>query len=318
MSSLNYKIELILHGKSLNALSKEREKLTHLYQDNTAGRGLMALSSENQRLAYLATRLPATYAVICKVLLEMIRRAGAVPEITSLLDVGAGPGTALLAAIDSALPLKTATMLERDPGFIGLGKQLCAEYAHLEQSWLLKEMSQMGEIAPHDLVIASYSLNELAEKERQEIAGKLWELALKFLIIIEPGTKSGFESLKKMRETLLLKGAHLLAPCPHSNQCPLSANDWCHFFARIERSSLHRKTKEAALNYEDEKFCYLIFSKTSYEPCHSRLLRHPFRGKGFVKLQLCSQTGLEQKTVTKSMKASYAQAKKLEWGDSFD
>jgi len=316
MNYLNSKIEALLNGQSLNALSKERERLTRLYKGRAGNQELTALSSDSQRLAYLATRLPATHAVVCKVLNEMGRRGGGM-EIASLLDAGAGPGTAFLAAIEAGLPLKTATLLERDPGFIALGRQLASEYGHIEQNWLLRDMTQAWDLAPHDLVIASYSLNELREKERLEVVEKLWNLAQKFLIIIEPGTRMGFEGLLKMRQNLLLKGAHLIAPCPHSNQCPISEKDWCHFSARIQRSSFHRKTKDATLNYEDEKFSYVIFSKTKFAPCQSRVLRHPFKGEGFVKLQLCSSNGIEVKTITKKNKPQYSHAKKIEWGDNF-
>ncbi len=144
----------------------------------------------------------------------------------------------------------------------------------------------------------------------------MWESTGKFLVIIEPGTKAAYESLMKIRERLIAQGAFLVAPCPHTNACPLAKEDWCHFSVRVERSSLHRKTKEASLNYEDEKFSYLIFSKSPLPRCQSRILRRPFKGEGFVKLQLCSDSGLESKTITRKNKIEYARSKKLEWGDN--
>ncbi|MBS0604782.1 MAG: hypothetical protein JSS60_07075 [Verrucomicrobia bacterium] len=313
---LNAKIESLLTGQSLNALSKEREKLTKNYRGRDGCSDIKTLSSDVQRLAYLAARLPATYAVVRQVLVELIKRSGFDP-IFSLLDVGAGPGTALLAAAETSLPLKKATMLERDPGFIALGRQLAADLGEIGQTWLSQDITNQWAVEPHDLVIASYSLNELREKERLELVEKLWGLTQKFLVIIEPGSKFAFESLKKMRQGLLLNGANLMAPCPHSNACPMSGNDWCHFSARVERSSFHRKTKDATLNYEDEKFSYLIFSRNKVEPCQSRVLRRPFKGEGFIKLQLCSKSGIEEKTVTKKNKPLYSYTRKIECGDSF-
>ncbi len=313
---LSFKIESILKGCSLREIAKEREKLTKLYRDNDCKNHLKSLSTEYQRLAYLAARLPATHATVYKVLKEALHRSGGEP-ISSLLDIGAGPGTALLAAAEASLPLATATMVERDPGFIVLGKRLTEDLDQIEQTWICQDTTKTLNIAPHDLVIASYSLNELKEQDRLELVEKLWELTNKFLILIEPGTKAAFESLKKIRQGLLLKGARLIAPCPHSNICPMAEKDWCHFSVRIERSSLHRKTKDATLNYEDEKFSYLIFAKNKVEPCQSRVLRHPFKGEGFIKLQLCSKKGLDSKTITKKIKSHYAYARKIEWGDDY-
>ena len=154
-------------------------------------------------------------------------------------------------------------------------------------------------------------------EDRLKLVEKLWELTDQFLVIVEPGTKLAFESLKKIRECLILKGAHLIAPCPHSLRCPLEEKDWCHFFTRIERSSFHRKTKEATLNYEDEKFSYLIFAKNRCVPCDARVLRRPFKGEGFVKLQLCSKGNIDLKTITKKNKPHYSYVKKIECGDEY-
>ena len=95
---LNSNIESLLEGHSLNALSKEREKLTEIYRSHDLKGSLKALSSDQQRLAYLATRLPATHAALCFVFKELLKRKGE-ERIASLLDVGAGPGTALLAGL---------------------------------------------------------------------------------------------------------------------------------------------------------------------------------------------------------------------------
>lgn len=314
--SLTSKIEALLSGQSVKALSRERERLTQQYKGSGSGNEVAALSSETQRLAYLAARLPATYAAIYQVLQECLKRSRGA-SIASLLDIGAGPGTALLAAAE-LLPLSLATMLERDRGFIALGEKLALDLEGIEKNWICQDVSKNFNSQPHDLVIASYALGELKEKDRLQLVEKLWGLTQKFLILIEPGSKAGFESLMTLRQSLLLQGGHLIAPCPHSERCPLQGIDWCHFAARVQRTSLHRKTKDATLNYEDEKFSYLIFSRNPYAPCQSRIIRRPLRGEGFVKLQLCGQTGIEEKTITKKNKTDYSHAKKLDWGNEFN
>ncbi len=303
------KIESLIDGFSSSDISLARKELTRLYRDRIYNNIFNSLASDKERLAYLVARLPATYAVIVKVFFEMQKRCVG-EAIDSLLDIGAGPGTVLLAAREVLPPLAMVTLVERDRGFIKLGKELTQE-----QNWICQDFTKDLGLPPHDLVVASYSLGELSEKERMELLGKLWELTKKILIIIEPGTQVAFESLKKMREILLLKGGNLIAPCPHSEKCPMKEKDWCHFSARIERSSLHRKIKDGTLNYEDEKFSYLIFSKNKVSPCQARVIRHPFKGAGFIKLQLCSKNGIEEKTVTKKNKLQFSYARKIEWGD---
>lgn len=311
------KIESFLIGCSLNDLTKERENLTQIYRGSDFRGRIDSLGTDYQRLAYIATRLPATHGAVFQVLTELKRRCGD-PAISSLLDIGAGPGTALLAAVQASLPLTSATLLERDPGFIKIGKELTKDFTEIEQNWICQDLIDPWSLSSPDLIIASYSLNELQEKDRLLLVEKLWDLTKNFLVIIEPGTKAAFESMKKIRQSLIFKGGHLIAPCPHSNQCPLTEKDWCHFSVRVERSSFHRQMKGGTLNYEDEKFSYLIFSKTKFEPCRSRVLRHPFKGKGFVKFQFCSTLELEQKTITRKNKPEYLRAKKIEWGDSFN
>jgi ribosomal protein RSM22 (predicted rRNA methylase) len=284
-------------------MGSARQSLTALYKE---GGYISALGSETYRLAYLLARLPATYAVIHKVLSEMLYRCG---PVHSLLDMGAGPGTTLLAAKALGLPINSATLLERDPGFIQLGKKLLVTDGH----WICQDMTTDLKVAPHDLVMASYSLGELRERDRYKVLEKLWLLTNKILIVIEPGTKLGFETLKMVRENLIAQGGFIAAPCPHSGICPIK--DWCHFSARVERTSLHRKIKDATLNYEDEKFCYVIFSKNKVDPCQARVIRHPFKGAGYINLQLCSKNGIEEKTITKKNKSQFANARKIEWGD---
>lgn len=58
-------------------------------------------------------------------------------------------------------------------------------------------------------------------------------------------------------------------------------------------------TRNYGMSYEGEKFSYVIFSKNKIEPCQSRIIRHPFKEKGLIKLQLCFKSGIEEKTITK-------------------
>src|ERR1041385_4656881 len=90
-----------------NAIQRETEKvdrrklaqataqLTEHYK--AADFSSPAVATEAHRAAYLAVRLPATYAALRRVFAEINVRAPQA-EIASLLDLGAGPGTTLFAA----------------------------------------------------------------------------------------------------------------------------------------------------------------------------------------------------------------------------
>jgi ribosomal protein RSM22 (predicted rRNA methylase) len=91
------------------------------------------------------------------------------------------------------------------------------------------------------------------------------------------------------------------------------------FLCTSGSSSLHRKIKNAALNYEDEKFSYLIFSKHAPEQAfQSRILRYPQIQKGCVKIVTCDEDHqIKNRIITKKDKEMYKRVKKMDWGDAF-
>jgi len=134
------------------------------------------------------------------------------------------------------------------------------------------------------------------------------------LVVIEPGTMKGSAHIRAVRQQLLDLGGQLIAPCPHKLACP---SDWCHFAARVERTRLHRQIKGGALGYEDEKFSYVIAAKEGAFACENRVVRHPIKGSGHVKLTLCTQDGKwEERIVSKKHGPLYRQARDADWGDS--
>lgn len=303
----------------LKEIQAAREQLTKRYR-NTEKKASPAIANERERCAYLVARMPATYAVIRGVLNELIGRMGD-EELCSLLDLGAGPGTVMWAA-GSLLPSITRyCLVEQDAESMKLGKRLAGVSkisALSEAEWRLQKMESLHEISKHDIVILSYSIGELPSSDVGPLIEKCWALTNRYLIVIEPGTRKGFEVIRGVRGRLVESGAHLVAPCPHAAECPMSEDDWCHFFRRIERSSLHRQTKKGTLGYEDEKYSYLIAAK---EPCiypQARVLRHPQKRSGHVGLELCTREGLKSQIVSKRTPEEYKSARKLEWGSVID
>src|SRR3954469_12670442 len=100
-------------------LARAAEELSQRYRRD-AGRFKERLKSPVERAAYVVTRLPATYAAVRVVFEEIDRRIGG--EIRSLLDLGAGPGPTAWAAAQVFSGLEQITLIERDAGYLSLGK----------------------------------------------------------------------------------------------------------------------------------------------------------------------------------------------------
>ncbi|MBU6446888.1 MAG: methyltransferase, partial [Verrucomicrobia bacterium] len=261
---LQLAVETFFDKVSATLLRKARESLTSTYREG----GVSPFDDEAHRLAYLAVRLPATFAAVRKAL-QQVHLQG------TLLDLGAGFGAASWAALD-LFPLERATLIEQNAKAIELGKKLAEAHPTLKQSaWIQQTLD--APLPKADTGILSYVLSELQSPEK--VVEHCWN-AVHTLIIVEPGTPKAFQTLKKVREQLIGLKAHILAPCPHALKCP---NDWCHFAARVERSRLHRLLKEGSLNFEDEKFCYLIASKSPATSAPNRIVRHPVKHPGFVR-----------------------------------
>src|SRR5438270_4430425 len=121
-------------------LAQATAQLTEHYK--AADFSTPAVATEAHRAAYLAVRLPATYAAIQRVFAEIQLRAPQ-EEIASLLDLGAGPGTALFAAAEMFPQLRQATLLESDSAWIAVGKRLVeqSESAIGQQAqWLRQDL----------------------------------------------------------------------------------------------------------------------------------------------------------------------------------
>ncbi len=302
---LQQNLDQLLEPVQWKDLKKSTSALSSLYRE---GKGVFL---EQHALGYLAARLPATYAVCLRVLQQFKE-----DSFHSCLDLGSGPGTAAWAAASLFNALTTITLVEKEPWFAEIGKRLAREHPLLSQAtWKIQDLRTFAHFPRHDLVILSYTYGEFQD---ETVLKRAWESAEQALVFIEPGTPRGFSHLLQARKLLVSWGAHLWAPCPHMNQCPLLAtSEWCHFAARIERSSLHRYTKEASLPYEDEKFCYLIAKKTPVGSRFSRLLHSPQKHSGHVDLTLCTEQGIQKLTLSRKQKDLYKQARKLSWGETW-
>jgi len=106
----------------------------------------------------------------------------------------------------------------------------------------------------------------------------------------------GSGQLRRAKEILTRLGGQVIAPCPGNGKCPLPAEDWCHFTARVSRSRLHKQLKGGDAPYEDEKFSFLAVAKEPGSPAQARVLRHPMKNPGYIGLRLCTEEGVVDTT----------------------
>ena len=313
-TSLRGAIEQELSTVSFCSLTAATNELSDRYrQQKKADR---FITTEAQRLAYVAVRMPATFAAVSKALSQL---EDFQPE--SLLDLGAGTGSAAWAAAEKFDSLRQFTLIEQDRGLIELGRRLAEQSEALRLAdWRAANLRTLAEFEQHDLVICSYSLGEIEPEAAGKILKAAWQATKQVLVIVEPGTTKGFATIRTARDQLIEAGAFLVAPCPHSNTCPMPTDetDWCHFSARFDRTSLHRRLKGGSLGYEDEKFSYIAAAKHPVTAATARVIRHPLYQPGFIQLQLCTPEGLQTVSITKRDKEAWKRARKVAWGDCFD
>ena len=313
---LAHAIELETAQHNLQSLTQAAIELSEHYRSQSVAKGMFTITAAH-RLAYAAVRMPATFAAAYAVFTCMQQL---MPErrLTSLLDLGAGPGTAVWAALNVFDAVHHITLVEQDAEWIRLGKSLArtGKNTVLSQAdWIHENLRSVTSFLAHDLVVSSYALGEIGSKISRETLQAAWAATRTAIVIIEPGTMRGFDRIRELRNELIALGGHVIAPCPHQFECPIPTDDWCHFSQRLERSALHRRLKIGTLGYEDEKFSYIVASKYPLTPVSARVIRHPLRYSGHTRIPLCTQDGLQTITVTRRDKATWQRARKIEWGD---
>jgi ribosomal protein RSM22 (predicted rRNA methylase) len=309
-AALNAKLE----GVSRSEAAGRAASISQTYR---GGGDSGTIRSEADALAYALARMPATYAAIAASLnaFSAIR-----PDFApiSLLDVGAGPGTASWAAAEAFASLQHLTLLDANPALRALALSLAGARLRDVHYELGQARNLLADTEPADLVIASYMIGEIGDAERATLAALMWEKTRDTLLIVEPGTPAGYARIIALRTQLIAAGAHVVAPCPHDDACPLQAPDWCHFSQRLSRSRAHMQLKGAEVPFEDEKFAYVALARAHVGNRPSRVLAPPAVGKADITAKLCTPAGLAVTKVPRRAKADYARARRWRWGHAVE
>src|SRR6187551_1920502 len=289
-AELKAALDAKLRGFSRNDAAGRAASISKTYRD---GGGSGAIRSEADALAYALARMPATYAAVTASLNALVEvRPDFAPN--SLLDVGAGPGTATWAAAEAFPSLQDFALLDANEALRALALGLVTD------SFRLRDVSyERGEARAAltkadtaDLVVASYMIGEIGDGERRALAELMWEKTRDTLLVVEPGTPAGYARIIALREHLIALGAHVAAPCPHDGKCPLEPPDWCHFTQRLQRSRAHMQIKGAEVPFEDERFSYVALTRATVAQRPARVLAQPAVSKVEIAAKLCTPEGL--------------------------
>jgi ribosomal protein RSM22 (predicted rRNA methylase) len=316
---LRQNVDRALSGVGVADLAVAAAALSQRYRDEHSGEG-PHVRSERDALAYIAVRLPATYAAVRASFAALAeQRPDFAPQ--TVLDVGAGPGTAVWAAADCWPDIAEALLLEASSIFRSCGEALARGAELPRLSWRVADIAAGAiDSPPRDVVSLAYVLNELAPAVRESVLHRLWDVTADTLVIVEPGTPAGWERILAARRQLIEAGGHVLAPCPHASACPLEGPDWCHFAERVARSRLHRLAKEAEVPWEDEKFSYVALSRRpAAAPGTARVIARPRKGSGRTTLKLCRPDGSAgEELFSRRHGSAFKRAWRSEWGSSID
>src|ERR1700738_438680 len=155
-AELKSALDAKLQGLSRNDAAGRAASISQTYRD---GGGSGAIKSEADALAYALARMPATYAAVTASLnaLGEIR-----PDFapSSLLDVGAGPGTATWAAAEAWPSLQSFALLDANSALRELALDLGSRSLRLgNMKYRLGEaFAALADSEAADLVVASYMI----------------------------------------------------------------------------------------------------------------------------------------------------------------
>jgi ribosomal protein RSM22 (predicted rRNA methylase) len=303
-----------MHATGRATLAAAQARASAIYRDG--GHSRDAVPDATAALAYAIARMSATYAACIRAFDLTAELAPSFAPAT-MLDLGAGPGTATLAAAAVWPDLTRAHLIEPNAALGAIATDIVATETSIKVALEQRmHLSGSGATAFADLVTLSYVLAEQPEKDVAAFVTRLAASVGGLMIIVEPGTPAGHARILSARAALVAAGLEILAPCPHANACPLPQGDWCHFSVRLQRSAGHRALKDADLSFEDEPFSFVAALRGAVgKRASARLIKRAEIEKGFADLPLCTATGLETRRIKRRDASAYKAAKNLLWGD---
>jgi hypothetical protein len=283
-----------------------------LHEGLVGGRALARAETYGERThlgAYLLWWWPQSYAKV-RAALNLI--PAALPAGARVLDLGAGPAPASLAALDHLRaanargPSPQAVAADASELALAEARALSGSRALQTRAHRLQAAAAPGLEGRFDLAIAANVLSELAggPAARAELLAGIAERNLAprgILLLLEPALRETGRGLLQIRDALLARhGLRALAPCLTQRPCPAleAARDWC-TAARAWEPPPHvgQLARELGLRADEElSFAYLAAARAegplpAPPPGLWRVVGLPPREKGKKRIFVCADAG---------------------------
>ncbi|HSQ77522.1 MAG TPA: small ribosomal subunit Rsm22 family protein [Nitrospirota bacterium] len=299
-------------------LTKDRESLPAAY-----------LRDPGLRSAYVRYYLPANMKKVHLALADLSLHAEGLlsKDRLKVLDLGAGPGTALLGLLAffarrPQRPALSCVAVDRVAENLRAAEELFSSYRSTigidaTLTVVRADLEASGQIAegPFDLILVSNVLNELYPFDEDRVAKRtalVRTLLTRLLadngscIIIEPALRETARELHGVRDGLLEQGLFVYSPCLAGTRCPARENprDWCHEDIPWDPPVLIQEVDRlAGLRKDSLKFSYLVLRKDGrsladlFGRDSFRVVSEPLVTKGKMEFYICGAKG--RKLVTR-------------------
>lgn len=177
---------------------------------------------------YLTTNLPKWNEVLNKISLSKEELAD-----FEVIDIGTGPGTFMLAALDDN-PQQVIYGFESAELMRNQGNKLIKNLFPGTNAQIYSHLNAIGEKRKKRLGVFGHSANEM---EVHQVLKLIKSLELDKVLFIEPGTSTYFAKALDIRSELLKLDFKISYPCASQKTCPMSSgDDWCHQFLYIKQA----------------------------------------------------------------------------------
>lgn len=313
-----------LRRQEIASLAREVARLSGLLTKERGALGSPYLEDQNLRRAYLLYFVPCNIPKIHLPLRELyLHPKGLLSrEKLRVIDLGSGPGSALLGVMSFFSGLEHAPRLEltavdQVSENLSDAKALfrsTREETGLDASLRIAKASILEVLArfrgeEFDLVILSnvlnelfYGLNDKIEKRRDFLDAVMENMLAQAgsLIIIEPALRETSREMLEVGCGLLERGMNIYAPCPPEGLCATlsRSRDWQHEDIPWDPPDLIKEIDRIiGLRKDSLKFSYIILRKDSlsvtdiYDCKVYRVVSEPLITKGKTEFYLCSSDG---------------------------